>query len=88
MIKGFSPADFAPKQDDAPNAASAAAPAAADLGGASFLFTGKMATMQRKEAEDNVRKLGGDFEVRSKVGRGTSVVISLPCKLNPTARAV
>jgi hypothetical protein len=56
MIKGFSPADFAPKVD-AP--AALASPTAVNLGGASFLFTGKMATMQRKEAEDNVRNLGG-----------------------------
>jgi putative PEP-CTERM system histidine kinase len=40
------------------------------------------------QARETVRKLGGDFEVLSKVGRGTNVVISLPCKLNPTARAV
>ncbi len=56
MIKGFTPADFAAKIE-AP-----AAPAdvgKVHLGGASFLFTGKMATMQRKEAEDNVRALGG-----------------------------
>ncbi|WP_435005063.1 BRCT domain-containing protein [Tundrisphaera lichenicola] len=55
MIKGFSPADFAPKEEAAP----ADTPGEVDLGGASFLFTGKMATMQRKEAEDNVRRLGG-----------------------------
>jgi hypothetical protein len=30
-----------------------------DLGGASFLFTGKLATMQRKEAEDKVRQANG-----------------------------
>jgi hypothetical protein len=30
-----------------------------DLGGASFLFTGKMATMPRKEAEDKVKAAGG-----------------------------
>lgn len=40
------------------------------------------------QARENVRKLGGDFEVLSKVGSGTSVVISLPCKMNPSARAV
>ena len=39
------------------------------------------------QARENVRKLGGDFEVLSTEGRGTSVVISLPCKLNPGARA-
>ena len=57
MIKGFTPADFAPKEAAAP--ASSAAPVAVDLGGASFLFTGKMATMQRKEAEGNVKASGG-----------------------------
>ena len=30
-----------------------------DLGGGSFLFTGKLATMQRKEAEDKVRNANG-----------------------------
>jgi hypothetical protein len=58
MIKGFIPADFAPRE--AAPAAQAAAPAAAvNLGGASFLFTGKMATMPRKDAEDRVKQLGG-----------------------------
>src|SRR5262249_24760757 len=59
MIKGFTPADFAPREE-APTVAAPAAPAAAvDLGGASFLFTGKMATMPRKDAEGNVKKAGG-----------------------------
>jgi hypothetical protein len=57
MIKGFTPADFAPKA--AETAATAAGPATVDLGGASFLFTGKLATMQRKESEDKVRRAGG-----------------------------
>ncbi len=58
MIKGFDPADFAPKSSE--KATTAAAPTAAvNFGGASFLFTGKMATMQRKEAEENVRASGG-----------------------------
>jgi hypothetical protein len=56
-IKAFVPADFAPRQT-AP-AASPAAAAAADLGGASFLFTGKMATMPRKDAEDRVKRTNG-----------------------------
>lgn len=55
MIKGFAPADFAPREAAAPSAA----PAPVHLGGASFLFTGKLATMQRKEAEDKVRQAGG-----------------------------
>jgi hypothetical protein len=54
MIKALRPADFAP-----PSTGAAAAPAAVDLGGASFLFTGKMATMPRKEAEEKVKQLGG-----------------------------
>ena len=59
MIKGFTPADFTPKPDVASASESGAVSASVDLGGASFLFTGKMATMPRKEAEDNVRNLGG-----------------------------
>jgi hypothetical protein len=60
MIKGFTPADFAPAPAEAKAAeAPAAGPAAVDLGGASFLFTGKLATMQRKEAEDKVRQAKG-----------------------------
>jgi hypothetical protein len=58
MIKGFTPADFAPAPAESPEAP-AAAPAAVDLGGSSFLFTGKLATMQRKEAEDKVRQAKG-----------------------------
>jgi hypothetical protein len=56
MIKGFTPADFAPTHSAAPAAGAAVT---VDLGGASFLFTGKLATMQRKEAEDKVRHAGG-----------------------------
>jgi hypothetical protein len=55
MIKALRPADFAPHKPDAPAKASAAV----NLGGASFLFTGKMATMPRKDAEDKVKQLGG-----------------------------
>ncbi len=33
------------------------------------------------QARENVRRLGGNFEVFSAEGRGTSIVISLPCKL-------
>ena len=54
MIKGFVPADFAEKQ---PVAAVAAHPV--NLTGTSFLFTGKMATMPRKEAEEKVKQGGG-----------------------------
>ncbi|CAN5635728.1 hypothetical protein BH23PLA1_BH23PLA1_24440 [soil metagenome] len=61
MIKGFAPADFAPKAE-APEASKTprtAEPIQVDLGGTSFLFTGKLATMQRKEAEGKVRDAGG-----------------------------
>jgi putative PEP-CTERM system histidine kinase len=34
------------------------------------------------QARENVRKLGGNFEVFSTEGGGTSIVISLPCKLS------
>ena len=37
------------------------------------------------QARENVRKLGGNFEVFSTEGRGTSIVISLPCKLSQSA---
>ncbi len=61
MIKGFTPADFAPAEAAGTVEAAPAAGAepAIDLGGASFLFTGKLATMQRKEAEDKVRHAKG-----------------------------
>ncbi|MBK9644154.1 MAG: BRCT domain-containing protein [Deltaproteobacteria bacterium] len=60
MVKAFLPADFAPK-DAAPVEAtpSAAAPAKIDLGGASFLFTGKLNTMTRDVAEGKVTSAGG-----------------------------
>ena len=55
MIKAFKPADFA---EQAP--AAVAAPAGpVDLGSATFLFTGKLATMTRKEAEDKVKAAHG-----------------------------
>lgn len=60
MTKALVPADFAPKQAEAP--AAAAAPAAAktiDLGGKSFLFTGKLATMKRDDAEGKVTAAKG-----------------------------
>jgi hypothetical protein len=58
MIKALRPADFAPPSATTVSAVPAAA-AQVNLGGASFLFTGKMATMPRKEAEDKVKQLGG-----------------------------
>jgi hypothetical protein len=61
MIKAFVPADFAPKQEaaPAPQAAAAGAPAQIDLKGQSFLFTGKLATMQRADAERKVSAANG-----------------------------
>ncbi len=58
MTKALVPADFAPKQVEAPKK-KGAAPKAADLGGKSFLFTGKLATMVRDEAEAKVTGAGG-----------------------------
>ena len=54
-IKAFTPADFAPAETPSV----AAGPTTVSLAGTSFLFTGKMATMPRKEAEDKVKKAGG-----------------------------
>ncbi len=61
MIKSFVPADFAEKapEEAAPAASAPAGPVTVDLGGASFLFTGKMATLVRKDAENQVRSAGG-----------------------------
>ncbi len=64
MIKAFLPADFAPKEEEAPVAAQAPSGGAAgaqapDLKGQSFLFTGKLATMQRAEAEAKVSGANG-----------------------------
>jgi hypothetical protein len=57
MIKALRPADFAPRQEAAAAPAAPAGPV--NLGGSSFLFTGKMATMPRKQAEDRVKQAGG-----------------------------
>jgi hypothetical protein len=56
MIKGFVPADFAPHLAPAQTRPAAVA---VNLGRASILLTGKLATMNRKEAEDRVRQAGG-----------------------------
>ncbi|WP_165067090.1 BRCT domain-containing protein [Paludisphaera rhizosphaerae] len=56
LTKGFTPADFAPREAPA-TTAQAAGPV--DLKGASFLFTGKMATLKRKDGEDQVKAAGG-----------------------------
>lgn len=58
MTKAFVPADFAPPSaEGASEAAADAGPI--DLGGASFLFTGKLATMVREEAEGKVTTAHG-----------------------------
>ncbi len=55
MIKAFVPADFAPREEkEGPKA-----DVEVDFAGASFLFTGKMATMQRKIAEEKVKQCNG-----------------------------
>jgi hypothetical protein len=58
MTKALLPADFAPKEAVKPKAAPAAAKKI-DLGGKGFLFTGKLATMVRDEAEAKVTGAGG-----------------------------
>jgi hypothetical protein len=59
LIRTFVPADFAPKQPSPPAAAGGLAPQPLDLNKASFLFTGKMATMTRDEAEKQVKERNG-----------------------------
>src|SRR5262249_21329426 len=45
MIRAFVPADFAPRETAPATTAAPAAAATVDLGGATFVFTGKLATM-------------------------------------------
>jgi hypothetical protein len=61
LIKTFVPADFAPRTSPgtAVPGLPAAHPARADLAKASFLFTGKLATMTRDEAEKRVKDANG-----------------------------
>lgn len=61
MIKAFLPADFAPAgEGEAEESGSAAAEGATvDLGGKSFLFTGKLKTMKRADATKMVTAAGG-----------------------------
>jgi len=60
MIKAFLPADFAPKKEEPkPAPAAKAAKATIDLKGQSFLFTGKLATMQRGDATKKVTAANG-----------------------------
>ena len=61
MSKGFLPADFAPQSggDLAPAADADDGEVDVDLDGASFVFTGKLATMTRAEAKKKVTDAGG-----------------------------
>ncbi len=60
MIKAFLPADFASKKEEPkPAPAAKAAAATIDLKGQSFLFTGKLATMQRGDATKKVTAANG-----------------------------
>lgn len=67
MIKAFVPADFAPPASGAASAQGlpalaqpgSPAPVTVDLQGASFVFTGKLATMTRGEAEGKVKAANG-----------------------------
>ena len=59
MTKALVPADFAPKVPEVPKAAAPTGAKKVDLGGKSFLFTGKLATMVRDEAEAKVTNFGG-----------------------------
>ena len=58
LIRTFIPADFAPRQAS-PAGTATAAQAATNLEKASFLFTGKLATMTREAAEKRVKEAGG-----------------------------
>jgi hypothetical protein len=57
MIRTFAPADFAPRQQSAVSSQQSAK--TADLGRKSFLFTGKLSSMQRDEAEAKVKAANG-----------------------------
>jgi hypothetical protein len=57
LVRSFTPADFAPQGGSAPVATGG--PTTADLGKASFLFTGKLASMTRDEAEAKVKGANG-----------------------------
>ncbi len=59
LVRTASPADFATAQAAVPPTSTAAAPAAADLQRKSFLFTGKLSTMTRDEAEAKVKSANG-----------------------------
>jgi hypothetical protein len=56
LIRALVPADFAPQAAPAKKAPSATV---VDLGGATILFTGELASMTRKEAQDKVKAAKG-----------------------------
>jgi hypothetical protein len=58
LIKSFAPADFAPVAT-APVTTALSTDRPIDLAKATFVFTGKLATMNRKEAEDKVKTANG-----------------------------
>jgi hypothetical protein len=59
MIRSFTPADFAPPDQSPGTTVPGATAAPADLKKASFLFTGKLATMTRDAAEGKVKDANG-----------------------------
>jgi len=59
MIRSFLPADFAKKESSAKQEISPESAGTADFAGASFLFTGKLATMDRKQAQAKVTQANG-----------------------------
>jgi len=59
LIKSFAPADFAPVGATGPAADAARLAGPIDLAKASFVFTGKLATMTRAESEQKVKDANG-----------------------------
>ncbi|MBM3979018.1 MAG: hypothetical protein FJ304_01800 [Planctomycetes bacterium] len=59
LIRTFLPADFAPTTAAPVATGGGDAPTSADLKGASFLFTGKLASMTRDQAEERVKGANG-----------------------------
>lgn len=59
MIKSYLPADFATKDADEPQPETASQEIKVDFEGATFVFTGKLATMTRAEAQAKVAKANG-----------------------------
>ena len=59
MIKAFMPADFATSENSSASDESDNAEVTIDLEQASFLFTGKLATMSRAEAKSKVKEANG-----------------------------